>query len=68
MKVRWPSPWSGALQCAVLILQHCGLGPYVYFLQKVIQNLRSQLIHCVKKDKNPSWMLMRAVRGPHRKK
>ena len=53
MKVRWPSSWSGALQCAALTLQHCGLRPYVYFLQKVIQNLRSQLIHCVKKDKNP---------------
>ena len=26
--VRWPSPLWGALQCAVLTLQHCSLDPY----------------------------------------
>ena len=30
MKVRQPSSSSGALQCAVLTLQNCGLGPYEY--------------------------------------
>ena len=30
LKFRLSYPWSGALWCAALTLQHCGLGPYEY--------------------------------------